>query len=45
MNIDFGKIEFDTGKPEPGCPCVMLLDTSASMSGAPIAELNRGLRP
>ena len=30
--------------PEPRCPVVLLLDTSASMRGEPIAELNRGLR-
>jgi uncharacterized protein YegL len=30
--------------PEPRCPCVLLLDVSGSMSGAPIAELNSGLR-
>ena len=30
--------------PEPRCPCVLLLDTSASMTGAPIAALNDGLR-
>lgn len=29
---------------EPRCPCVLLLDVSGSMSGTPIAELNRGLR-
>ncbi|HLK55628.1 MAG TPA: VWA domain-containing protein [Chthonomonadaceae bacterium] len=29
--------------PEPRCPCVLLLDTSSSMAGEPIAELNRGL--
>lgn len=29
---------------EPRCPCVLLLDVSASMGGAPIAELNEGLR-
>lgn len=28
---------------EPRCPCVLLLDTSGSMSGAPINELNAGL--
>jgi uncharacterized protein YegL len=28
---------------EPRCACVLLLDTSGSMSGAPIAELNRGM--
>jgi uncharacterized protein YegL len=30
--------------PEPRCPVVLLLDTSASMQGAPIQELNDGLR-
>ncbi|MCL1470450.1 vWA domain-containing protein [Argonema antarcticum] len=30
--------------PEPRCPCVLLLDTSGSMSGAPINALNEGLR-
>lgn len=29
--------------PEPRCQCLLLLDVSGSMSGAPIAELNRGL--
>ena len=29
--------------PEPRCPCVLLLDTSASMTGAPIQALNEGL--
>ena len=40
-------ISFDTddfaSNPEPRCPCVLLLDVSGSMSGAPIAELNAGL--
>ena len=30
--------------PEPRCPCILLLDTSTSMSGKPIEELNEGLR-
>ena len=30
--------------PEPRCPCLLLLDTSGSMNGKPIAELNAGLR-
>lgn len=30
--------------PEPRCPCILLLDTSGSMNGKPIAELNAGLR-
>jgi uncharacterized protein YegL len=29
--------------PEPRCPCLLLLDTSGSMAGAPISELNAGL--
>jgi uncharacterized protein YegL len=29
--------------PEPRCACLLLLDTSASMAGAAIAELNAGL--
>lgn len=29
--------------PEPRCPCVLLLDTSGSMNGQPIAQLNAGL--
>lgn len=30
--------------PEPRCPCVLLLDISGSMQGAPIEALNLGLR-
>lgn len=30
--------------PEPRCPCILLLDTSGSMQGAPITALNDGLR-
>lgn len=30
--------------PEPRCPCVLLLDTSASMNGGAINALNEGLR-
>ncbi|MGL4376041.1 MAG: vWA domain-containing protein [Microcoleaceae cyanobacterium] len=30
--------------PEPRCPCILLLDVSGSMSGAPINALNDGLR-
>lgn len=43
MTIDFNKVEFNKN-PEPRCPCVLLLDTSGSMSGKPIEELNQGLR-
>jgi len=35
-------IEF-AENPEPRCPCVLLLDTSGSMSGAPVKALNEGL--
>jgi len=30
--------------PEPRCPCVLLLDTSGSMAGQKISELNEGIR-
>lgn len=40
--IPFGASEF-ADNPEPRCPCLLLLDTSASMKGAAIDELNRGL--
>lgn len=36
-------VEF-VDNPEPRCPVVLLLDTAQSMAGAPIAELNAGLR-
>ncbi len=36
-------IEF-AENPEPRCPCVLLLDTSGSMSGLPIDALNTGLQ-
>ena len=40
--IPFSEVEF-AENPEPRCPCVLLLDTSASMTGRPIDELNEGL--
>jgi uncharacterized protein YegL len=42
MRIDEA-VEF-AENPEPRCPCVLLLDTSGSMNGAPINALNEGLR-
>jgi uncharacterized protein YegL len=39
----FGTDDFAIN-PEPRLPCVLLLDTSASMQGRPIAELNEGIR-
>lgn len=41
--VPFGAAEF-AENPEPRCPCILLLDTSGSMSGAKIAELNSGLQ-
>jgi uncharacterized protein YegL len=41
--VPFEGVEF-ADNPEPRCPCVLLLDTSGSMQGAKIAELNEGLR-
>jgi uncharacterized protein YegL len=38
----FGDAEF-AENPEQRCPVVLLLDTSHSMSGAPIAQLNEGI--
>lgn len=29
--------------PEPRCPCLLLLDVSASMTGSPLEQLNQGL--
>src|SRR5438105_12327290 len=47
--VDWGVELFQAGlefadNPEPRCPCVLLVDTSKSMSGEPIAALNNGLR-
>jgi uncharacterized protein YegL len=46
---DFDQQPFDAvrdfaANPEPRCPCVLLLDTSGSMSGTKIDELNAGLQ-
>lgn len=40
--IPFGAADF-ADNPEPRCPCLLLLDTSHSMQGSPIAALNQGL--
>src|ERR1039457_3799210 len=40
--VPFAGVEF-AENPEPRCPCLLLLDTSGSMSGKPIEELNSGL--
>lgn len=44
LNEHLDLVEFDDSNPEARCPCVLLLDVSGSMSGAPIAELNKGLQ-
>jgi uncharacterized protein YegL len=41
--VPFDGVEF-AENPEPRCPCVLLLDTSNSMSGKRIDELNKGLQ-
>ena len=41
--VPFGALSF-AENPEPRCPCVLLLDTSSSMNGAPLDALNVGLR-
>lgn len=41
--IPFYDVEF-AENPEPRCPCVLLLDTSHSMSGSKIDQLNHGLQ-
>jgi uncharacterized protein YegL len=40
--VPFGAHKF-ADNPEPRCPCLLLLDTSGSMQGQPISELNAGL--
>jgi uncharacterized protein YegL len=41
--VPFGNVEF-ADNPEPRCACLLLLDTSASMAGAKIEQLNAGLK-
>lgn len=41
--VSFDGVEF-ADNPEPRCPCVLLLDTSGSMMGTKIGELNSGLQ-
>jgi uncharacterized protein YegL len=43
MTEEFDAVEF-AENPEPRCPCVLLLDTSGSMGGTPIQELNEGVK-
>ena len=39
----FAAVEF-AENPEPRVPCLLLLDTSGSMNGSPISELNMGVQ-
>ena len=41
--VPFADLTF-VDNPEPRCPCVLLLDTSSSMAGSSIDQLNAGLR-
>jgi uncharacterized protein YegL len=41
--VSFGDFEF-ADNPEQRCPCVLILDTSGSMHGDAIRQLNEGLR-
>ena len=43
MPTHLDHIEF-AENPDPRCPCVLLLDVSASMQGESIAALNEGLK-
>ena len=42
--MDFTSVKFDETNPATRVPCVLLLDTSGSMQGQRIAELNRALQ-
>jgi uncharacterized protein YegL len=42
--VSFGESADFADNPEPRCPCLLLLDTSVSMRGNPITELNEGIR-
>ena len=44
MDSNFLDMAEFADNPEPRCPVVLVLDTSGSMNGTPILELNEGLR-
>ena len=44
MNDHYFNLDIDVNNPAPRCPVILLLDTSYSMQGAPIQELNRGVQ-
>ncbi len=41
--VPFFPAEF-AENPEPRCPCLLLLDSSGSMQGAPVTQLNLGIK-
>lgn len=41
--VPFGGVEF-AENPEPRCPCLLLLDTSGSMTGDKLTQLNQALQ-
>ncbi len=41
--VPFSNVGF-ADNPEPRCPCILLLDTSGSMAGTKISQLNAGLQ-
>ena len=44
MNNRYFDLGIDVNNPAPRCPVALLLDTSYSMAGEPIQELNQGLK-
>lgn len=44
MSKKYDSINLDMMNPAPRCPVILLLDTSSSMDGQPIYELNQALR-
>ncbi len=42
--VPFGEAAEFADNPEPRCPCILLLDTSGSMRGQAIKELNEGIK-
>ena len=43
MQSNLPDFQIDTSNPDPRCACVLVLDTSGSMSGTPIEQLNQGV--
>ena len=44
VNNRYFDLDVDVNNPAPRCPVILLLDTSFSMEGEPINELNQGVR-